>query len=108
MSRRLGPNSKKVVGHDVDPIEVDMKLLHLGMFKILACRRSYGQRITVGAQSMALVTESVEVLPYRFEQEGEVFLVLCAIFNSGTRLSGILPIKVDAIERISLDQLNCA
>jgi hypothetical protein len=44
----LRPAGVKVVGHDVDPVQVDVELVHLGVLEISAVGRGDGERVAVG------------------------------------------------------------
>src|SRR5205085_8911683 len=97
MSGRLRPLAGEVITHDVDPIDIRVKAVHLCVLKIWTAGCGNGERVSIGATALPRVAERVEAFAQRLQHQREVFLVLREKLDSRPRLSGILPIEIDAV-----------
>jgi hypothetical protein len=81
---------------------MDVQLIHFDMVEIFPISAGDRQKVTVTCGA----APGVQLLAQRFDEEGEILLVLGSLFDAGDPLSGILPVKINAIELILSDEVN--
>ena len=94
-----------VVGHQVDGIDILLHLAHLGV----------GEKVGRGAgrdrdvePPVKLLFLLVEALAKLLEEQRVVLLVLGAEMISGADLAWVLPVDVESVEIVAVDELDDA
>ena len=85
---------EEVIAHQVDPVEIDVKPVHLGVVEILPVRRGDCQGIAGAARASLCGALGVQLFAQCLQEQGEIALVLGAILDSCDALPRVLPIQV--------------